>query len=139
MNQSIAVFPQSFIQNEILLKEILEIGNKYSCSIHLFDPKTYALNDFLNLNKPTIALVGLEKIDSNLLKSNQQLKFVSKFGVGTDNIDFNALSNHSVNFGWTPGVNKRSVSELVLSFALGHCRNVFQSIHKMKEIGRAHV
>ncbi|MBX9704481.1 MAG: hypothetical protein K2X39_10045, partial [Silvanigrellaceae bacterium] len=39
----------------------------------------------------------------------------------------------NIPLGCTPGINKRSVSELVLSYSLGHCRNVFASDYLMKQ------
>ena len=46
------------------------------------------------------------------------LKVIAKFGVGLDMIDLHALKKYGVKLGWTAGVNKRSVSELVISFAV---------------------
>ena len=53
-----------------------------------------------------------------------ELKVVSKFGVGLDMIDRQAMHKHSVKLGWTGGVNRRSVSELVISFAIALLRHV---------------
>ena len=52
---------------------------------------------------------------------------VSKFGVGYDTLDLKALARHGVRVGWKAGVNKRSVSELVVALSICLLRNVLQS------------
>ena len=47
-----------------------------------------------------------------------ELKIISKYGVGLDKIDLNSLKKYKVKLGWEGGVNKRSVSELVLSLII---------------------
>ena len=64
------------------------------------------------------AITALEKIDESLLSQLPELKVIGKYGVGLDMIDLNAMKRHEVKLGWTGGVNKRSVSELVISFAV---------------------
>ena len=49
---------------------------------------------------------------------------VGKYGVGIDMIDLHAMARHGVRLGWTGGVNKRTVSELVISFAIAMLRQV---------------
>jgi len=70
------------------------------------------------------AIVALEVIDNHVLKSLPELKVISKYGVGMDMIDMDAMRKHQVRLGWTGGVNKRSVSELVISFAISLLRHV---------------
>ena len=64
------------------------------------------------------AITALERIDSSILSQLPNLKVISKFGVGLDMIDLHALKKYGVKFNWSGGVNKRSVSELVVSFAI---------------------
>ena len=64
------------------------------------------------------AITALEVIDSSILSQLPNLKVIGKFGVGLDMIDLHALKNYGIKLGWTGGVNKRSVSELVVSFAV---------------------
>ena len=64
------------------------------------------------------AITALEVIDDSILSQLPNLKVIAKFGVGLDMIDLNALKKYGVKLGWTGGVNKRSVSELVISFAV---------------------
>ncbi len=64
------------------------------------------------------AITALEIIDEELLSQLPQLKVIGKYGVGLDMIDLDAMDRHGVQLGWTGGVNKRSVSELVISAAI---------------------
>jgi len=70
------------------------------------------------------AIVGLEEIDEKILERLPRLKVISKYGVGLDAIDLSALRKYKVALGWTPGVNKRSVSELALGLMLGLLRKI---------------
>ena len=53
-------------------------------------------------------------------------------GTGTDKIDFNAIKQHQVAFSATPGLNKRSVSELVLGLIFTVIRNLSSAAEKIK-------
>ena len=71
------------------------------------------------------AVIGLERVDEDLLALNPRLRIVAKYGVGLDSIDLDACRRRSVAIGWTGGVNRRAVSEQTLCFMLGLCRNIF--------------
>jgi len=64
------------------------------------------------------AITALEVIDDSILSQLPSLKVIGKFGVGLDMIDLHALKKYGVKLDWSGGVNKRSVSELVVSFAI---------------------
>jgi phosphoglycerate dehydrogenase-like enzyme len=70
------------------------------------------------------AITALEIIDGPLLQALPELKFISKYGVGFDMVDLDAMAEYGVRLGWTGGVNKRSVSELVISMAVALLRHV---------------
>jgi D-3-phosphoglycerate dehydrogenase len=95
--------------------------------------KGESLIDFINLAQAEALVIGLEPFDETIISQCPSLRFVAKYGVGLDNLDLDDLSRHGLPLGWTPGVNRRSVAELVLSYALGHVRNVVPSIMKMKQ------
>jgi len=78
-------------------------------------------------------LVGRDGITDKVLSALPQLKIIAKYGVGLDTIDQDALKRHSVELGWTAGVNRRSVAELTLSFMLGLCHNVFKGGWYLKQ------
>ncbi|MBI2236367.1 MAG: phosphoglycerate dehydrogenase [Magnetospirillum sp.] len=72
------------------------------------------------------AITALEQLDEAVLSRLPELKVVGKYGVGLDMIDLAAMSRLGKRLGWTGGVNKRSVSELVISAAIALLRHVPQ-------------
>jgi len=88
------------------------------------------LIDFLKGAKATI--IGLEKIDKILLDKCPDLKIIGKYGVGTNNIDFNALKKKNIKILLQPGINKRAVSELTLHFMIMSLRNSIDLINDVK-------
>ena len=70
------------------------------------------------------AIVALEKIDEATLAELPNLKVVSKYGVGLDNIDMEVMQKYNVSLKWTGGLNRRSVSELTLGLILDLSRKI---------------
>jgi phosphoglycerate dehydrogenase-like enzyme len=70
------------------------------------------------------AITALERLDEFVLSRLPELKVVGKYGVGLDMINLDAMRKYGKRLGWTGGVNKRSVSELVISFAVAMLRHV---------------
>jgi phosphoglycerate dehydrogenase-like enzyme len=64
------------------------------------------------------AIVGLERVDDRLLSQLPELRVVSKYGVGLDALDIAAMARRGIRLGWTGGVNRRSVAELTVGFAI---------------------
>lgn len=64
------------------------------------------------------AIIGLERIDDAVLAQVPELRIISKYGVGLDGLDLAAIARHGVKLAWTGGVNRRSVAELTLAFAI---------------------
>ena len=95
--------------------------------LHDIYPDTVFNDDGLKLSDESLlsflsgaekAITALEKIDANLLSSLPNLKVLSKYGVGFDMIDLDAMARIGIKLGWSGGTNKRSVSELVIAFAV---------------------
>jgi phosphoglycerate dehydrogenase-like enzyme len=72
------------------------------------------------------AIVGLERVDDRVLDQVPELTIISKYGVGLDGLDIDAIARRGIKLAWTGGVNRRSVSELTLAFALA-------LLHRMPE------
>jgi len=64
------------------------------------------------------AIVGLEPVDDRVLSHVPELEVISKYGVGLDGLDIEAIMRRGIRLGWTGGVNRRSVAELTLAFAI---------------------
>ena len=112
----IAVAARSFSRNPVLR---IELAEKYpdvtfSESARLLEGA--ALLKLLRGHDR--AIIGLECIDDSVLAELPELKVISKYGVGLDGLDLPALERHGVKLAWTGGVNRRSVAELTLAFAI---------------------
>ena len=113
---SVVVVSRSFSKHPILRGEILK---RY--------PDAKFNDEGLSLNGDSLveflkgyekAITALETIDDSILSKLPDLKVIGKYGVGLDMIDLHAMKKFDVKLGWTGGVNKRSVSELVISFSI---------------------
>lgn len=60
----------------------------------------------------------MERVDGQLLEQLPDLRVISKYGVGLDALDLDAIEARGVALGWTGGVNRRSVAELVVAYAI---------------------
>ena len=112
----IAVASRSFASNPVLRAELLA---RYPEVTFIQSPTVLsgvALVDLLRGHHR--AIVGLERIDDELLAQVPELRIISKYGVGLDGLDLSALARHGVTLAWTGGVNRRSVAELTLAFAI---------------------
>lgn len=78
------------------------------------------------------ALIGRDLITDQVLTSLPNLKIISKYGVGLDNVDQGAIQSHGKVFRFTPGINNLSVAELALGFMIGLCHNIFKSGFALK-------
>jgi phosphoglycerate dehydrogenase-like enzyme len=121
-NIQIAVTSRSFSKNKVLREELLI---KYE-NVTFNDQGLKLDGDMLVkfLRGHNRAIIALEKIDNKLLEELPDLKVISKYGVGLDMIDMKAMQKHNIKLGWMGGVNRRSVSELVISFAIALLRHV---------------
>lgn len=118
----IAVTSRSFSRHPVLRAELLE---QYS-DVRFNDEGSAldgeSLIEFARGHKKLIT--ALERVDEKILAALPELEVISKYGVGTDMLDRDALIRHGIRLGWTGGVNKRSVAELVVAFAISLLRYV---------------
>jgi D-3-phosphoglycerate dehydrogenase len=85
------------------------------------------------LNSSDYAIIGLDKINtSNIANISNNLKAISKYGVGLDNIDIDACEEKNIKILYSKGVNKRSVSELTIGSALMLLRNIYFTSNELK-------
>ena len=71
-----------------------------------------------------VVLAGLDPFTEKVISSLPDLKVISCCSAGVDHIDPAVLKKYNVRMGWTPGVNKYSVSELALSLMIDLLRQV---------------
>ena len=79
------------------------------------------------------AIVGREEIDDEILQACPKLKILSRYGVGLDNVDVEALKKRNIHLGWTGGTNCNSVAEITLYFMLSLIRNTYTTATLLKQ------
>ena len=120
--ETVAVASRSFSANQELVKVLQK---KYSNIILNETGKTLKGNDLENfLIKADKAIIGIEDISKELLAKLPNLKVISKYGVGLNNLDMDALKSQGIMLGFKPGVNKQSVAELALTLTLISLRKI---------------
>lgn len=77
-------------------------------------------------------IVGLEKLNRVVLAECPNLKIISKYGVGLDNVDKDYCAERNIHIGWTPGVNSKSVAEMVIAFMVMLLRNLYITSNILK-------
>jgi phosphoglycerate dehydrogenase-like enzyme len=112
----IAVASKSFAGNQVLRAELKA---KYP-NVSFTESESILDGDALvsMMRGHDRAIVGLERVDERVLAALPELRVISKYGVGLDGIDIDAVARRGIKLGWTGGVNRRSVAELTLAFAL---------------------
>ena len=127
---SIGVLSRSFSRHPVLRAELLAA---YPTAVFNDSPHTLggqALADFLAPHDA--AIVALEHVDAALLGGLPNLRIISKYGVGLDNIDLHAAARIGIRIGWEGGVNRRSVAELAIAFMIVGLRGVMVSHEEIR-------
>jgi len=120
----------SFSKNITLQKEIY----KYFPNAKLnLEGKRFNKKELIeNIKDADAIIVGLEPIDEEVLKACANLKIISKYGVGLNNIDKESCKKRGIVIGWTGGVNRLSVAEMALGMMLMFSRNLFMTTNELK-------
>ena len=78
-------------------------------------------------------IVGVDKMDRDMMEGCPNLKVICKFGVGTDNIDLDYAKENSIYVGRTVGSNSKSVAEHVVAMMFTEAKNMYSTIKDVKE------
>jgi phosphoglycerate dehydrogenase-like enzyme len=122
--KKICICSRTFYNNLELRNKLQELFDniKFNQSNKTLNGKS--LVNFLKGSE--IIVVGLERLNSKILSQLPDLKAIVKYGVGLDKIDLKYLKKKKIKFFHFPGFNRRSVSELVLSFMLSISRKLIE-------------
>ena len=127
----VAVTSRSFSKNKTLVEEL---RNRYEKVILNTDGKSLADESLINfLKDANKVIVGLEKFDATVLDNLPNLKVISKYGVGLNNLDQDQLNKRNIRLGFRPGVNKIPVAELTMLLILISLRRVHSSMLNIKD------
>ncbi|MBZ4645130.1 MAG: hypothetical protein PWR27_2460 [Petroclostridium sp.] len=69
-------------------------------------------------------IVGVDPLNSDVLKYARKLKVISKYGVGTDNIDLQYAKANGISVTKTIGANSDAVADYALALMLGVARRI---------------
>jgi len=126
----VAVTSRSFSRHPVLRAELL---SRYENVTFNEDGKRLAGDDLVAfLRGHPKVITALEVIDESILSRLPELKVISKVGIGLDMIDLTALDRRGVRLSWAPGTNQRSVSELVIAFAITLLRHVVPCVLEVR-------
>lgn len=118
----VAVTSRSFSKNSILREAL---SNCYEHVTFNDSGKTLESDSLIRfLHNHEMAIIGLERITKAVLEQLPQLKVISRFGVGLDTLDLEAIKHHGIRLTYTAGANKRAVAELVIAFAINMLRTL---------------
>ena len=127
--QIVATSP-SFSKNQTLQEEIYRYFPNAKLNL---EGKRFNKKELIEFIKDADGvIVGLEPMDEEVLSHCTNLKIVSKYGVGLNNIDKETCKKRDIAIGWTGGVNKLSVAEMALGFMLMFSRNLFITTNQLK-------
>ena len=129
-DSKVAVCSRSLSKNEQLRKVLLERYTQVKFNDDGLSLDEDSLIEFIKDQNKII--IGLEKINESVLDSCPNLEVISKYGVGLDNLDLNALRKRKIKLGWKGGVNKRSGSEMALCLIIMMIRRVNEGIEDVK-------
>lgn len=127
----IAVLTPPFSKNEILRKEL----SKYFKNVkHNLEGRQLMTEDEVIefTGDADGVIMSLEPFNEKVISSLPNLKIISKFGVGINNIDLESCKKHNIALGFIPGANKLSVAEETICFMTGLIRNIFFSSYELK-------
>lgn len=122
LTDRIAVCSRSFSRHPILRAELL--ARYKNVTFNETGQQLAGENLIRFLDGHDKAITALERIDEKILVALPQLQVIGKYGVGIDMIDIEAMRRYGKRLGWTSGVNRRSVAELALVFAIMMLRHV---------------
>ncbi len=134
----IAVCSRTFSKNLILRNELEKQYKNVKFNDEGLKLEGEQLISFLSGCSKSI--VALEIINESIIKELPNLKTISKFGVGIDNLDIKAIKSHGIKISYSPGTNKRSVSEMVISTAILLLREAYKAnIYLKKRNWKQHI
>jgi len=119
----IAVTSKSFSQNKQLIEELKTVFSDIKLNHATQKLQDEEVIDFLK--DCDGAIVALEEINQHVIDNLPNLKAISKFGVGLDNIDIGYCKQNSIKVAWEKGINKFSVAEMTLGYMLMLLRNLY--------------
>ncbi len=118
----VAVASRSFSRHPVLRAELLARYPDATFNDAGLSLRGDALIDYLKGHDAGV--IALEPMTVDVFAALPSLKVIAKYGVGFDNLNLAEMRARGIKLGWTGGVNKRSVAELVIAFSISMLRGV---------------
>ncbi len=117
-----------FVTRQIPKKGILLLRKHFLVKIYSKN-QPIPRKELLQEVKQCDALLSLltEKIDNEVLKANPNLKVVSNYAVGYDNVDVKAATAQGIPVCNTPGVLENAVAEHTFALLLALCKRIAEA------------
>ena len=130
-NSKIAVTSRSFSKNEELVSFLKSKFKHVKLNTQGLSLKGKSLIEFLEGMDG--AIIGIEPMTHQVISKLPTLKLISKYGVGTNNLDMSAIKQNNIALSISPGSNSQSVAEYALYLILLSLR---QNFNNLEEISR---
>jgi len=127
----IMVTPRSFSSTSDKPKNLLE--EKYSNIDYNDTGKPYSKEVMKEKIKNVDGIIiGIDPLDEEVLKEAKDLKIISKYGVGTDNIDLDYASKNNIVVTNTPNANNNAVADLAFGLMITLARRIVEADYRTK-------
>ncbi|WP_312883469.1 phosphoglycerate dehydrogenase [Paenibacillus germinis] len=123
MTYKVMVTPRSFGKGN---SQPIDMLKENGCEL-ILNPYGRIMNkqEMVELIKDVDAvIVGVDPIDQEVLEHAPKLKVISKYGVGTDNIDLNYAREKGIPVTVTTGANKDAVADYTIALMLAAARRM---------------
>lgn len=78
-------------------------------------------------------LTGVDQVTGKFIKAADELKVISKFGTGVDNIDVDAATQNGVVVTNAPGMNSDAVADMAFALILSIARRISFANHEVRK------
>jgi len=95
--------------------------------------RPYKKEEMLNLIRDVDGIIiGIDELSAEIIEEANELKVISKYGIGLDNIDINMATNKKIVVTNTPTANVDAVADLAFGLILSLARRVPEADQKTK-------
>ncbi|MHC2995025.1 MAG: phosphoglycerate dehydrogenase [Candidatus Atribacteria bacterium] len=127
----ILITPRSFASfSDKPLKMLTERGYKIKRNI---TGRPYKKEELLKLIRDVDGIIiGIDELSAEIIEEANELKVISKYGIGLDNIDINMATNKKIVVTNTPTANVDAVADLTFGLILSLARRIPEANKKTK-------
>jgi len=130
---NISICAMSFCKSDFLRKQAETVFKDHNLTFHDQDQLAQSHTLTSLLQTADAAIVGREVIDKDLLEQCPNLKLLSLYGVGHENINLEDLKTFGVTLHMQQGVNSLYAAELTIGLTISLLRNIAKTNSLLKE------